>query len=78
MTREPDAEPRQSADADPAEVDAPLAAAHGTIGARVRSALSGIPAPVRKVLVIVAGSVLIIIGLALVVLPGALMVRVVF
>ncbi|TXH43678.1 MAG: hypothetical protein E6Q90_06225 [Actinobacteria bacterium] len=43
---------------------------HDRIGARVRSALSGIPAPLRKVLVIVAGSVLIIVGLALVVLPG--------
>lgn len=37
---------------------------------RVRSALSGIPAPVRKVLVSFAGAVLIVVGLSLVWLPG--------
>jgi len=37
---------------------------------RVRSALSGIPAPVRKVLVAVTGSVLILIGVSLIWLPG--------
>ncbi len=37
---------------------------------RVRSALRVIPAPVRKVLVAVTGSVLILIGISLVWLPG--------
>ena len=37
---------------------------------RVRSALSGIPTPVRKVLVSVSGTVLILIGISLVWLPG--------
>lgn len=37
---------------------------------RIRSALSGIPAPVRKVLVGTTGAVLILVGLSLVWLPG--------
>lgn len=37
---------------------------------RVRSALSIIPAPVRKVLVAVTGAVLILIGVSLIWLPG--------
>jgi hypothetical protein len=37
---------------------------------RVRSALSIIPAPVRKVLVAVTGAVLILIGISLIWLPG--------
>jgi hypothetical protein len=37
---------------------------------RIRSALSGIPAPIRKVLVGVTGAVLILVGISLVWLPG--------
>lgn len=37
---------------------------------RVRSALGSLPAPIRKVLVLVTGAVLILVGLALVWLPG--------